>query len=112
MATLAICTHTDFDLPLTVTDADGNPYNLTGKTVSFTIKKKQTDTEIVYTVDQDTHADAVNGSTTIPFRYADTSEFELGSFIWILNIWEAGPTPVATTHQPCTIYKNLKTSFS
>lgn len=114
MAALEIVNYTDFDLPVTITDADDVAVNLTGKTVTMVIKEKSTDTDAtaIFDVDQTSHTDAVNGSTTIPFRYAETSTFPAGNHLWNLNVWEAGPTPEATIYGNVKIFQNLKTDFS
>jgi hypothetical protein len=114
MALLEIVNYTDFDLPVTIEDADGNAVSLVGKTVSMTIKEQSTDADsaAIFDVDQTVHADGINGSTTIPFRYAQTSTFPAGKFKWNLNIWSAGPLPEATIYGNIHIYQNLKTDFS
>lgn len=76
-------------LELTVTNADGDPVNLTGATVYFTVKASR-DGSALIEKDSGTPAeaqitDAANGEAEIYLVASDTSSLDAGSYVY--DVW-------------------------
>jgi hypothetical protein len=87
------------------TDKTGQPYNLTGKTVFFTVKKindfADNDDAALIKKDITTHADASGGITTISLTAVDTNmpmvEYKADLRVYEAGVIQANTLPFAFT---------------
>ena len=63
----------DVDYVMTFTNADGDPIDITGWTVSVTVTERDRDSTALIQKDVTTHDDAANGETSFTFDASDTS---------------------------------------
>lgn len=72
---------------LNFTDTNGDPIDLTGATVFFTIKVNKTDkdSDAIISKDQSSHVDAVNGQTTISLTDSDT-DVRVGNYHYDIQL--------------------------
>lgn len=94
MATLNIQRGNPCSKMITVTNASGNPYDLTGKTIFFTVKKATdnsgTDADAVIKKDITSHINASGGITTLDLTAAQT-DIILGDYLWDMRIYSGSP---------------------
>lgn len=71
-----------FPIYVTVEDADGNPIDLTGKTVKMSVKKRLNDPDEVTTITKEivSHTDPTHGQTLIELTPTDTDVEDSGIF--------------------------------
>lgn len=76
----------NYDLEIEITDNSGNPIDLTGTTVFFTVKRNynEPDGSALISIDVTTHTDPVNGITSIPLTSSQT-DIE-GEFVYDVKI--------------------------
>ena len=90
---------------LTVTDSDGNAYDLTGITVFFTVKNKtdheDDDAAAVITKDITVHTDAAGGITTLALTAVDT-DVNLGDYKYDIRLY-SGSVQLNSTRDICSI---------
>lgn len=74
MSNLNLIRRDDVDLDITFTDKDGEPINLTGCTVYFTMKKKKTDLDddAIIAVEVTAHSDPTAGETRVSLTNVQT----------------------------------------
>lgn len=79
---------------LTFTDSAGSAYDLTGKTIFFTVKNiddvADNDTAAVIKKDITVHTNAVGGITTLSLSAVET-DIALGDFKYDIKIYQAVP---------------------
>jgi len=79
---------------IAVTDESGNPYDLTGKTVFFTVKnitdETADDLSALITKAITVHTDATNGITTLELTAVQTN-IAKGNYKWDLRIYDDSP---------------------
>lgn len=77
----------DVKLTVTITDDEGNPLNLTGAKVYFTVKrnKRDTDAQAVITQEVTTHIDPVNGVTEVDLT-AEQTDLEPRSYFFDVQV--------------------------
>lgn len=96
-----------YDATITVTNASGTAYDLTGKTIFFTVKKATDtgadDAGAVITKDITTHTNASGGVTTLNLTATQTNIVP-GDYSWDLRIYEGSPlVQLNTTSGACNI---------
>jgi hypothetical protein len=107
MATLTIKRATIYTATLTITnDVTGAAYDLTGKTVFFTVKKTvspsdTTDATYVIKKDITVHSAPTLGQTTLSLTAAETN-VTAGNYIWDCKVFVAG-TNLNTDSGNCVI---------
>ena len=91
---------------ITVTDEDGNAYDLTGKTVFFTVKNQDDneddDTDALIEAEITSHSDPTGGITVLELDDTDT-DIALGDYKWDLRIYESGVTQVNSVSGICSV---------
>ena len=94
MATITIQRGNPYNAAITVTNASGNAYDLTGKTVFFTVKRAtdnaSDDSGAVITKDITSHTNASGGITTLALTASQT-DIVLGDYNWDLRIYDDSP---------------------
>jgi len=87
MTELSVYRGDDKTWNLNFTDANGDPIDLTGATVFFTIKVNKTDkdSDAIISKDQSSHVDAVNGQTTISLTDSDT-DVRVGNYHYDIQL--------------------------
>lgn len=77
----------------TITNADGSPFNLTGKTVWFSVKRTpdndQTNANAVILKTITVHTTPASGITTIQLTNTDTMALAEGQYYWDLQVGTA-----------------------
>ena len=75
-------------IPLTFTQADGNPLDLTGYTIWLTMKSStdDADDDAVVQVSVTEHTDAVNGQTSITIPASTTANIEPGKYMYDIQM--------------------------
>jgi len=96
-----------YDATITVTNASGNPYDLTDKTVFFTVKKSidtgTDDSLAVITKNITSHTNASGGITTLALTASQTNIVP-GDYNWDLRIYAGSPlVQLNTTSGACNI---------
>jgi len=96
-----------YNATITFTDENGDAYNLTGKTVFFTVKKTTDhttdDSGAVITKNITTHTSASGGITTLELTAAQTNII-LGDYKWDLRVYAGTPlVQMNTTSGDCVI---------
>jgi hypothetical protein len=96
-----------YNATLTFTDADGNAYPLTGKTVFFTVKYKDDtgddDTNAVITADITDHTNASGGITALALD-ADDTDIAPGDYKYDIRVYDADPlVQINSTSGICTV---------
>lgn len=83
----------DTAIACTFKDEDGNPIDITGYTVYFTVKKKpdadDDDSSAVIKKDVSVHTDPTNGETSIEIAKADTEDVEPRRYVYDLQLKDA-----------------------
>ena len=83
-----------YNATITFTDEDGAAYNLTGKTVFFTVKKSTdsitNDSLAVIEKDITTHTSASGGITLLELTAAQTN-IVLGDYKWDMRVYSETP---------------------
>lgn len=91
---------------ITFTDVNGDPYDLTGLTVLFTVKHKndlaQNDDDALIVIDIDTHTDEENGITELELSETDT-DIPIGTYKWDLRLYSYGTLQVNTDKGICEV---------
>ncbi len=94
MAKITIQRGNPYNATITVTDSAGDAYDLTGKTVFFTVKKCDDDgtddTNAVISKSITSHTNAVGGITTLALTAAQTL-ITKGDYKWDLRIYDDSP---------------------
>ena len=87
MAELSAYRGDDKTWNLNFTDANGDPIDITGSTVFFTVKVNKTDkdSDAIISKDQSSHVDAVNGQTTISLTNSDT-DIKVGNYYYDIQL--------------------------
>jgi hypothetical protein len=87
MNKLTIIRGDDVTIPVTFTDSDGDPINLTGCTVFFTVKneKSDDDDDAVISKSVTSHTTPASGITQVVLTHTDT-DIDPGSYYWDLQI--------------------------
>lgn len=89
-----------YSLPLEITDENGNPYNLTGTTILFTIKKiddnSLDDLSALVKKTITIHTDPGNGVTSVDLNENDTN-LEFGIYRWDVKIIDGSLDPNTDT---------------
>jgi hypothetical protein len=116
MATITIKRGNPYNATITVTNASGNPYDLTDKTVFFTVKKATDtgtdDSVAVITKDITSHTNASGGITTLDLTAAQT-DIVLGDYNWDLRIYAGSPlVQMNTTSGICNIIETITKRIS
>ena len=98
-----------YNATITVTNASGTAYDLTGKTVFFTVKKATdisiNDTAAVITKDITTHTNAIGGITTLALTAIQT-DIVPGDYDWDIRIYAGSPlVQINTTKGTCEVEK-------
>jgi hypothetical protein len=95
MSLMTIQKNNPYSAPITITKSDGSAYDLTGKTVFFTLKRindyGNDDTDALITLDilPASHTDAINGITTLSLSAAQTN-IRTGEYKCDIRIYQAG----------------------
>ena len=99
----------DLVLEIEFVDDLEQPINLTGKDVSFVIKRrrKDLDSEAVYLATWSTHTDPTNGITEQPIPDDISSLWNPSTYLWQARIINADTTHNSTDVEPCAITENL-----
>ena len=105
--TLTIKRGNPYDATITVTNSSGTAYDLTGKTLFFTVKKttdmSTDDALAVITKDITSHTNAVSGITTLSLTATQT-DIVPGDYNWDLRIYQSSPlVQLNTTYGTCNI---------
>jgi len=94
MATMTIQRGNPYNAVITITDANGNAYDLTNKTVFFTVKKSTDtdadDSEAVITKDIVAHTSASGGITALELTAVQT-DIVPGDYKWDLRVYDDSP---------------------
>ena len=100
--TLTLIRGDDYQIPVTITNADGTAYNLTGATVRFTVKP-------TLQLDTDSDASAVIAKTIISHTDASAGETEI-----VLSNTDTNITPWNYTYdlQITTVAGKVHSSYS
>ena len=87
MNKLSIIRGDDVTIPVTFKDSDGDPINLTGSTVFFTVKneKSDADDDAVISKSITSHTTPASGITQVVLTNEDT-DVDPGSYFWDLQI--------------------------
>ena len=99
----------DLVIEIEFVDELEEPIDLTGKDVSFVIKKrrKDPDSEAVYLDTWSTHTDPTNGITEQPIPDSVSSLWNPSDYLWQARIINADTTLNSTDVEPCEIQENL-----
>jgi hypothetical protein len=83
-------------------------YDITGHTVVFMIKEKETDTDAnaIFTKTLTTHTDPTNGQTIFTQTGAETAAISRGVYYWAVKDFDSGGTPVKETATEQVEYTN------
>lgn len=116
MATINIKRGNPYNATITVTNASGNPYDLTGKTLFFTVKRatdnSSNDGDAVITKDITSHTNASGGITTLELTATQT-DIILGDYNWDLRIYAGSPlVQLNTTSGACNIVEIITKRIS
>ncbi len=82
----------DYSSTITFTDQSGEPINITGYTVFFTVKRKgtlkgsDTDTQAIIAKTITVHSDPTEGQTTLTLTNTETTILPTGSFVADIQI--------------------------
>lgn len=99
-----------YSATITVVDSAGTAYNLTGKTVFFTVKKLtdngDDDTNALITKDITNHTNPTGGITTLTLTTTQTN-IAIGDYKWDIRIYSAS-VQLNTTQGDCEV-KNTVT---
>jgi hypothetical protein len=111
MSTLNIKRGNPYSAVITVTNASGLAYDLTGKTIFFTVKKatdnSTVDTDAVITKDITSHTNASGGITTLSLTATQT-DIILGDYVWDMRIYSGSPlVQLNTTSGICNIIETI-----
>lgn len=94
MSNITIKKGNPYTATITVTDEGGNAYDLTGKTVFFTVKKisdkTAADTSALITKDISSHTNPSGGITTLSLTTSQTN-IAVGVYKWDIRIYSASP---------------------
>jgi hypothetical protein len=109
--TLNIKRGNPYNATITFTNASGNPYDLTDKTIFFTVKKTtdtgSSDVDAVITKDITSHTNASGGITTLALTASET-DIILGDYNWDLRIYAGSPlVQLNTTSGACNIVETI-----
>jgi hypothetical protein len=96
-----------YNATITVTNVStGAPYDLTGKTVFFTVKKKDDeeadDSKAIIQKTITVHTSPTLGITTLSLAATDTN-VPLDNYIWDLRVYQAGLVQMNTARAPCEV---------
>lgn len=99
--TLKVFRGDDKTWPLTFTDANGDPFDLTGYTIFFTVKEKKADVDAdaVITKDITSHTDASGGISSLALTHDDT-DIAVGYYIYDFQL--VSGSGAVTTIEPDT----------
>ena len=93
-STLTIQRGVPFSATITVVDSDGNAYDLTGKTIFFTVKYQTdtaaTDTDALITKDISSHTTPAAGISALDLTAVQTL-IAVGTYKWDMKIYDASP---------------------
>ena len=100
-----------YSATITVTNSSGIAYNLTDKTIFFTVKKaidqNTDDSDAVITKDITEHTNAVSGITTLSLTALQTNIVP-GDYNWDLRIYAGSPlVQLNTTSGACNIIETI-----
>lgn len=100
MDTLEIQKGNICSVTITFTDEDGDAYDLTDKTVFFTMKDpddfETDDDDAIITKNITSHTDPTNGITTLTLTASQTN-VDVGKYKCDLRVYESGVTQVNTS---------------
>ena len=107
--TLIIKKGDDHILEFQFVDDEGNPVDITGKTIWFSIKDriKDLDSDAIYITDWDTHTDPTNGISILALTNAVTNTFISDRYLWQSRLVNADLTINSTNIGKCNIEENL-----
>jgi len=73
-------------------DKDGNPIDLTGSTIWFTLKENIKDPDTAAAIQKviTNHTDPTNGKTRIVLESSDTQDLQLGSYHYDIQLVDNG----------------------
>lgn len=93
---------------LTYTDSDGEPLDLTGYTVWFTVKENVDDTDASAKIQKEitSHTDPTNGITTVTLDPADTDDLA-GSYHYDIQLVDSDGNPMSTRKSTFTVWKDV-----
>ena len=105
-----------YNATITVTNSSGYGYDLTGKTIFFTVKKATdtgtTDADAVITKDITSHTNAVSGITTLSLTATQT-DIVPGDYVWDMRIYDGSPlVQMNTTSGACNIIETVTKRIS
>ena len=94
MGRLTIQKGNPYNATITIRNSAGNPYDLTGKTVFFTVKSRNDHTDnddaSLITKDITEHTDEENGITVLELNTEQT-DITVGDYRWDIRIYKADP---------------------
>lgn len=98
-------------IPVEITyDSDGTAYNLTGKTVFFTVKrwedKRSDDNEAVISKNITSHSAPASGQTTIELLASDT-DISPGTYKYDIQVEGADGKPISTITDKFIVYDDV-----
>lgn len=87
MENLTIIRGDDINITLAFTDTDGDPVDLTGSTLFFTVKEKLSDVDDDAVIEKDvtSHTNPTGGVTVLALTSTDT-DINAGSYYWDIQI--------------------------
>jgi hypothetical protein len=105
-----------YDATIMVTNASGLPYDLTGKTIFFTVKRvtdtSSSDGDAVITKDIASHTNASGGITTLNLTASQT-DIVPGDYNWDMRIYAGSPlVQLNTTSGICNILETITKRIS
>jgi hypothetical protein len=91
---------------IALTDTDGNAYDLTDKTVMFTVKKQSDilddDSAALIQKDITAHSNATGGITNLSLS-ANETKIAIGEYKWDLRIYQSGFIQANTLPEICIV---------